>query len=63
MALVIAKMKVALIKHMSIPRLEWCGTLMVINLLLHCVRILGALLESTYPWTDSTVVLSWLRRD
>ena len=56
-------MKVASIKHLSIPRLEWCGTLMVTNLLLHCVRILGVPLESTYAWTDSTVVLSWLRRD
>ena len=59
--LVIAKMKVAPIKCLSIPQL--CGTLLFTKLLLDCGKILGVPLEYTNAWTDSTVVLSWVRGD
>ena len=59
-ALVIAKMKVTLIKHLSIPQLELCGMLLVTKLILHCGKMLNFPIETTYAWTDSTVVLSWL---
>ena len=59
-ALVIAKTKEALIKHLSILQLELCNSLLVTKLLLHCRKILGVPLESTYAQTDSTVVFSWL---
>ena len=62
-ALAIVKMRVTLIKHLSIPHLKLCGTLLVTKLLLHCGKIVDVLLESTYFRTDSTVVLCWLHRD
>ena len=57
-ALVIAKTKVASIKHLSISQLKLRSALLVTKLLLHCGKILGVSLESIYTWTDSTVVLS-----
>ena len=62
-ALVIAKTKGASIKCLSIPWLELCSTLLVTKLLLHHGKILSVTLESTYAWTDSTVVPSWCWRD
>ena len=62
-ALVIAKMKVPLMKHLSILRLELCRPLLVTKLLLHCGKILRVPFVSTYTCTDSTLFLSWLRED
>ena len=62
-SLVIAKTKVAPIKRMTIPRLELCGALIVARLLKHMSGILHIPTENIYAWTDSEVVLAWLRGD
>ena len=62
-SLVIAKTKVAPIKRMTIRRLELCGALIVARLLKHMSGILHIPTENIYAWTDSEVVLGWLRGD
>ena len=62
-SLVIAKTKVAPIKRTTIPTLELCGARIVARLLKHMSGILHIPTEKIYAWTDSEVVLGWLRGD
>ena len=63
MSLVIAKTKVEPIKRLTIPRLELNGAVIAVRLLHHCRNALDIPLNSTFGWTDSTIVLSWWRDD
>ena len=40
------------------PRLEICGAVIVAKPLSHMAKIINIL---TYAWSDSVIVLSWLR--
>jgi len=62
-SLVMAKTKVAPIKRMTIPRLELCGALVMARLLKHISVTLGIPAGNVFAWTDSRVVLCWLRGD
>ena len=59
-ALVTSKTKVALIKHLTIPRLELCGTQLLAQLLFHVREALHIPIQDVHAWTDSTIILSWL---
>ena len=59
--LVMAKTKVAPIKRLTITRLELSGALVTTKLQHHCRKILDVSLNTTFTWTDSTIILSWLK--
>ena len=59
--LVTVKSRVAPLKVQTIPRLELCGALLLSNLLFRVSTDLDIPQESVYAWTDSAVVLGWLK--
>ena len=60
LSIVTSKTKVALIKRLTIPRLELCGASLLAQLLHHVQHAFNLPLNCIYALTDSTVVLSWL---
>ena len=61
-ALVMSKTRVSPIKRISIPRLEVCGAQVLARLLIHVKETLQIPMSHVFAWTDSTIVLNWLRK-
>lgn len=59
--ILISKSRVAPLKATTIPRLELCATSLLTNLLEMVHPIFGQEVRKVYCWTDSQIVLQWIR--
>ncbi|XP_055385904.1 uncharacterized protein LOC129614945 [Condylostylus longicornis] len=57
--LLCSKSKIAPVKLLTIPRLELCAAIMVVELVSKVKKALETTIDETYLWTDSQIVLSW----
>lgn len=60
--IICAKSKVALIKPVSITRLELCGAVLATKLIAQVATILSIETKRCFAYTDSKVVLAWLAK-
>lgn len=47
----------------TVPRLELCGAVVLINLIENILNSLSIKIDNVYTWSDSTIVLAWIADD
>ncbi|XP_075156162.1 uncharacterized protein LOC142229484 [Haematobia irritans] len=60
--LLTSKSRVAPVKSLSIPKLELCGAALLADVVESVVPSMKVTNYEIYKWTDSTIVLAWLRK-
>ena len=58
-----SKSRVAQIKVITLPRLELCASVLLVELVKVIVESLKMELNNIYYYTDSSIVLSWIKLD
>ncbi|XP_072934851.1 uncharacterized protein [Epargyreus clarus] len=59
--MIASRTKVAPLKQLSVPKLELCAAVLLVELINDVVEILKISNDKIFAWTDSMVVLSWLQ--
>ncbi|GFV34266.1 uncharacterized protein TNCV_991871 [Trichonephila clavipes] len=61
--LITSKSRVAPIKSLTIPRLELCAAVLLAKLVKRVVAALQLETAEVYLWSDSMIILAWLRKE
>ncbi|GFV51203.1 integrase catalytic domain-containing protein [Trichonephila clavipes] len=61
--LISSKSRVAPTKQTTIPRLELCAAVLLAKLVHRVKQALKLNVTNTFLWSDSMIVLSWIRKD